>query len=430
MYTGLAFATIRLGLKNIRLHKLRSLLTTLGIICGVAAVICMLSISEGGAEAEMALIRLLGTHNIIIRSVKPAETGAISEKQSWGLEYGLTRADLAVIRETAPHVERIVPLREVANEARYGAIRHSAAIVGADPAFFRILQAPVAQGRPLEAIDETEKANVCVIGDEVRNKLFAFEDPIGQSITVSRRWAATVPFTVVGVLSRIETAGSPARGVGDRDLNADVFIPFATADARYGDASVKRRSGTFELTRCVFSDLYVQVDSLENVIPVSEMLRQTLSRLHTKTDYLVKVPLEQLRIAEDIKRRRQITLGCIAGISLLVGGIGIMNIMLATVTERTHEIGIRRALGAKRRHITMQFLIEALILSSVGGLMGVLCGSASALAITHWVGWPTVIHQWTILVSLGLALAVGVFFGIYPAAAASRLDPIDALRHS
>ncbi len=141
------------------------------------------------------------------------------------------------------------------------------------------------------------------------------------------------------------------------------------------------------------------------------------------------MPLERRQIAESEKRRRQITLGCIAGISLLVGGIGIMNIMLATVTERTREIGIRRALGAKRRHITMQFLIEAVVLTTVGGVIGIISGSAGARIITYWVGWPTVIHEWTILVSFGLAVSIGVFFGIYPAASAARLDPIEALRH-
>ncbi len=431
MYTGLASATVRLGLKNIRLHKLRSFLTALGIICGVAAVICMLSISEGASEAEMALIRLLGTHNIILHSVRPQEGNSASAKQSWGLEYGLTKNDFAVIRGTIPHVERIAPLREVASEVRHGATKCPATVVGADPAFFGILHVRIVQGRALEPLDETQKSNVCVIGDDVRARLFACEDPLGKSVTISRAYSsATIEFVVAGVLARVETAGMPTKGVGERDLNTEVFIPFSTADARCGDTIIKLRSGGRDITRCVYNELYVEVDSLENVVPVSEMLRHALGRFHEKADYVVRVPLEQLKIAENQKRSRQITLGCIAGISWLVGGIGIMNIMLATVTERTREIGIRRALGAKRRHITMQFLIEALILSSVGGLLGVLCGSTGAMAITHWVGWPTVIHQWTILVSLALALAVGVFFGIYPAAAASRLDPIEALRHA
>jgi len=429
MYTGLAIETVRLGLKNIDLHRLRSFLTTLGIICGVGAVICMLSIGEGASEAELRLIKLLGTQNVIVRSVPPSSSGAASEEQSRLLEYGLTQDDLDLVRVTIPHIERIVPMREVAFEATCGAKAYPATVVGTEPELFHTIHVSIARGRSLEAIDQKTANNVCVIGDDVRARLFAYEDPLDKTLMV-RTFRSVLPYTVVGVLERVETAGLPAKGAAERDLNADVFIPLSNADARYGDLRIKISSGSNEFTRCTYSDFYVQVDSLDHVLAVSEMLRQALSHRHVKADYMVKVPLERLKIAEAEKRRRQVTLGCIAGISLLVGGIGIMNIMLATVTERTREIGIRRALGAKRRHITIQFLIEALILSSVGGIIGVVCGAGGAHLITQWVGWPTVIHNWTILVSLGLALAVGVFFGIYPAAAAARLDPIEALRHS
>jgi len=284
-------------------------------------------------------------------------------------------------------------------------------------------------GRQLLQIDQENTAKVCVIGDDIRASLFAYEDPLGKMITVNSDASGLIPFEVVGVLHRVDTAGLPAKGIGERNINTDVYIPLSTAQSRYSDMRVKRTSGSREYTRCVFSDFYVQVTALDYVLAVSEMIRQALEHNHRATDYIIRVPLERLRLAENEKRRRQITLGCIAGISLLVGGIGIMNIMLATVTERTREIGIRRALGAKRRHITLQFLIEAIVLTTVGGVIGIIAGSAGAHLITHWVGWPTVIHQWTILVSFGLAVAVGVFFGIYPAAAAARLDPIEALRH-
>jgi putative ABC transport system permease protein len=429
MYLALGLETARLGLKNIHLHKLRSFLTTLGIICGVGAVICMLSIGEGASEAELALIRLLGTDNIILTSMKPEE-GASAEVQSWFLEYGLTASDLDRIKATIPHIDHVVPLREVAFEANYGTMQFPATIVGTEPTLFSTINLSVANGRPLEAIDQKQANQVCIIGDEVRAKLFAYEDPIGKTITVSVPGSTAAPFDVVGVLSRVDTAGQPAKSVNERNLNSDVFIPLSTADLRYGDFRVKVRSGSREMSKCTYSDLYVEVDELENVLPVSQMIQQLLAHGHQKKDYLVKVPLERLKIAEAQKRQRQITLGCIAGISLLVGGIGIMNIMLATVTERTREIGIRRALGARRRDITVQFLMESLILSSVGGLFGVAVGTGGARLITWWVAWPTIIHLWTILVSAGLALAVGVFFGIYPAATAARLDPIEALRHA
>jgi putative ABC transport system permease protein len=429
MFTGLAFETVRLGLKNIHLHKLRSFLTTLGIICGVGAVICMLSIGEGASEAEMALIKLLGTQNVIVQSVRPEGAKEVSEERSNLLEYGLTPKDLQLISETLPSLIQVVPLREIAFEVSYGAVRLPTNVVAAPPSFFETIHIRVARGRSIQSIDQEHQAKVCLIGDEIRERLFAYQDPIGECILVTSDASGTVPFEVVGVLERVLTAGSPAKGIGERNLNGEVFIPLATADARYSDMRVKRSSGSREYSRCMYSDFYVQVASLDNVLAVSEMLRRALEIRHDQADYAIHVPLERLRIAEAEKRNRQITLGCIAGISLLVGGIGIMNIMLATVTERTREIGIRRALGAKRRHITVQFLIEAIVLTTVGGVIGIIAGSLGAHLITTWVGWPTVIHQWTIFVSFGLAVAVGLFFGIYPASAAARLDPIEALRH-
>jgi len=430
MFRGLTIETIRLGLKNLYLHKLRSFLTALGIICGVGAVICMLSIGEGASEAEMTLIRLLGTQNVIVQSVRPQESGVVGSTRTYVLAYGLTRPDLALIRATIPNVNRVVPLREVAYQVQRGGARLPAAAFGTEPAFFDILHIKIARGRPLQLVDEAEAAKVCVIGDELRAKLFAHEDPLGETVYVDRPATPLTPYKVVGVLERTQTAGQPAKGLGERDINSELFIPLSTADRLYGDLLIRVTSGSYERSQVTFSDFYVQVDEIDNVIPVSEMVRQALSHLHDKADYTVKVPLERLRLAESEKRRRQITMGCIAGISLLVGGIGIMNIMLATVTERTREIGIRRALGAKRRHIVMQFLIESLMLSTVGGMIGIVCGSAGAHLITNWVGWPTVIHNWTILCSFGLALAVGLFFGIYPAANAARLDPIEALRQT
>ncbi|MHC4441684.1 MAG: ABC transporter permease [Planctomycetota bacterium] len=417
-------------MKSIRLHKLRSFLTALGIICGVGAVICMLSISEGASEAEMALIRMLGTHNVIVQSVKPQGGGDVADEQAYVLEFGLTREDLPRIEKTVPHVQKVVPLREVAFEVSFGPKRLPATIVGTLSTFFETIHVNIARGRPLMPIDNAKTAKVCVIGDEIRAQLYAYEDPIGRSITVSNHDTGPIPYKVVGVMERVETAGVPAKGIGGRNLNKDVFIPISMADKRYGDMQHVHTSGKHEHNKCIYSDFYIQVDELQNVIPVSEMVNQVLAHGHTKADYVVKVPYERLKIAENEKRRRRIILGAIAGISLIVGGIGIMNIMLATVTERTQEIGIRRALGAKRRHITMQFLIEALILSTVGGIIGVIIGSVGAHLITNFAGWPTIIHLWTILVSFGLALAVGLFFGIYPASAAARLDPIEALRHS
>jgi len=427
--TGFSLETIRLGLKNLRLHKLRSLLTALGIIFGVGAVICMLSISEGASASEMELIRLLGTQNIIVKSVKPDRGSAISESNTFILRYGVTRKDMAVIKATVPHISRLVPLREVAYEVSYADQRLGATVVGADPAFFEVVAVPADLGRFICPYDAESRTKVCVIGDAVRKRLFTFEDPLGKTLTVHNRTSGAIPFQVVGVLKPVLTAGAPARGLGERDLNHDVFIPLATADARYGDTIFTVRSGSREAQTVECSDLYVEVDDMDRVLPVSRMISRIMEYYHEKKDYEIKVPLERLQLAQKEKHNRQITLGAIAGVSLLVGGIGIMNIMLASVTERTREIGIRRALGARQRHIVAQFLVETVVLSTAGGLLGIILGWGGAWVITQSVGWPTIIQAWTVLVSFGLSVMVGIFFGMYPAVSAAKLDPIQALRY-
>ncbi len=419
----------RLGLRSLRLHKLRSLLTALGIIFGVGAVICMLSISEGASADELRLIRMLGTQNIIVRSIKPQPGSRVSEERTRMLAYGITEADYDVICETIPHVLRAVPLREVAFEVSKGPRRCAAIVAGADWRFFATINVPRAAGRFLTAEHDRARLKVCVIGDDIRKELFAYEDPIGQVITAHNVGSGPVPYEVVGVLARVSAAGRPARGIGGRDLNRDVFIPLSTADARYGAITILVTSGARELSRVEYSDIYVQVDEMDHVLAVSEMIARVMEKSHEEQDYKIYVPLARLQLAEREKVNRQITLGCIAGVSLLVGGIGIMNIMLASVTERTREIGIRRALGAKQRHVIAQFLVETVVLSTTGGLLGIALGRLGAWGINQSVGWPTIVHFWTVWVSFGLSVLIGVFFGMYPAIAAAKLDPIEALRH-
>ncbi|MEE9294138.1 MAG: ABC transporter permease [Phycisphaerae bacterium] len=425
---GIIPETLLLGLSNLRLHKLRSTLTALGIIFGVAAVICMLSISEGASADEMRLIRLLGTQNIICNSVKPAGTVQTSQETTRMLEYGLTRDDVALINNTLPHVRYVIPLKAVGYAVQRRDKKVEWQVIGTTPQFFETVNIDVSRGRVITASDMDDFKKICVIGAEVQKELFGFEDPIGESLFAVAA-SGMVPYQVVGVLEEVTTAGAPARGVEERNLNREVYVPYSTATTLYGDTTAKRTSGSRELSKVQLASLYVTVDEIDHVIPVSEMVKRVLEYGHEKNDYEVKVPLARLKLAQKKKANQQIMLGLIAGISLVVGGIGIMNIMLATVTERTREIGIRRALGARQRHITIQFLVETVVLSTCGGLLGVVLGCVSAHVINRFAQWETIVEPWTVIVSFTLSALVGVFFGMYPAMAAARLDPIEALRH-
>jgi len=424
----LALETVRLGLKNLRLHKLRSLLTALGIIFGVGAVICMLSISEGRSASQLELIRMLGSNNVIVKSKKPQESSTTGENTRL-LTYGITQQDVDRIRASVPMIKRIVAMREVAFTLRRQDRKFPGVVVGADPAFFQIVRLQLARGRFLSGYDNETRQKVCVLGGGIAKELFRYEDPIGKTVTVMSLGKPMQAFTVVGVLAEVETAGVPARGIAKRDSNHDVYIPFRTADALFGTMTVIIRSGSQEFRKAEYSDLYLEVADSEHVKEVSEMVRQVMEAGHATQDYTITVPLELLMQIKAEKRNRQLILGIIAGVSLVVAGIGIMNIMLATVTERTREIGIRRALGAKQRHIAQQFLVETLVLTMVGGSLGVVAGSLGALVLTRLANWPTIITLWSVITSVGVAALVGIFFGMYPAMAAAKLDPIEALRH-
>ena len=419
---------IALGLRDLRAHKLRSFLTGLGMIFGVGAVICMLSVGEGASAEQLEQIRLLGSDNIIIRSVEPPQSTNASQSNSNVSEYGIKQRDINRIREL-PFIERVALMREVANRVTTRDRKFEGSVLGATRNFFDVVHIKLARGRVLSELDESRAAKVCVIGAEVARELFVRKDPLGEMISIYSRSTDNIPYRIVGVLADVRTAGAPAKGQGDRNPNRDVYIPFTTADRRYGELKYRRSSGSREIKRIEYSDVYVNVVSEDDVPAAAEMLKRLFEFGHDNRDYEIVVPLELLQQAENIKRQRQIVLGSIAGISLLVGGIGIMNIMLASVTERTREIGIRRALGAKRAHITAQFLIETVILSVLGGVIGILVGIAFAHIVSLYAGWETVVKLWGVALSFLVSAFIGISFGIYPARAAARLDPIVALRH-
>ncbi|MEX0774767.1 MAG: ABC transporter permease [Phycisphaeraceae bacterium] len=427
------FETLRLGMANLMLHKLRSFLTVLGIIFGVAAVITMVAIGEGNKRKALAQIEQLGARNIIVRSVKPPAPASMGTSSSM-LTYGIKRLDLRRIEQTVGAIERIVPLKQVGARVSRGAHQVSASAFGTTPDLLLVTSLHLDRGRYLTREDQDRLSNVAVIGAEVAARLFPLTDPLGAELRIDRQ-----AFTVIGVLRPVGLAGGAGTALVGRDLNFDIHIPLATARARFGDTSVRRSSGSVEATLVELTELYIEVADQNNVPAVADQVTRILDAEHAKSgDVTTVVPLELLEQAERTQRMFNLLMIAIASISLLVGGIGIMNIMLASVTERTREIGIRRALGATRKHIIAQFLVETTVLSGIGGALGVVIGwggSAGVGGLQHILpgmfsemGTPHT-PPWAIIVSFTVAVTVGIAFGLYPAMQAARQDPIVALRH-
>ena len=410
---------VRLGFKGIAVHKLRSSLTVLGIVFGVASVIAMLSIGEGASYEAQEQIKALGSNNIIVRSVKPPEDQRSSAERSRVSEYGITYEDAEVIRDTLPHVDVIVPVREIRKDVRYLDRRASGRILGTVPWLKDVMSRGVARGRFLASEDVRSSAAVCVLGSAVASQLFLFEEPLGSLVKLGSEY-----FRVIGVMEDRATSlgGEAAAGL-------DVYVPITTAREWFGETLMKIASGSRDMEKVELHELQVRVDESAMVRAVAGVVRDILDRRHSKPDYDVLVPLELLMRAEATKRIFNIVLGSIAGISLLVGGIGIMNIMLASVTERTREIGIRRALGAKRRDIVVQFLVETVVLSLCGGLAGVALGVAIPAIVTHFSDLRTIVQPFFLVLAFSISGFVGIVFGLYPAWRAAQMDPIDALRH-
>ena len=419
--------SVRLGLKSLWLHRLRSLLTVLGIVFGVCSVIAMLAIGEGASFAAQELIKNLGSQNIILQSKKPPEEQKVSDKgsQSYVLQYGLTYGDIQRFRSTIPGVTVVVPGRIMREYVWNISHRVDCEIMGTVPWYPQMRNHRVARGRFFSEADMDNKANVCVIGAEMVNALFPLDSPLGRDVRVGGDY-----YRVIGVMEpRGKGVNVDEAEDGTQQAANRMFIPLETAKTRYGEVLVKQRSGSFEAERIQLHEVTVKVDKLEDVVPVSEAIKQAMERNHKKKDYEIIVPLEKLRQHERTKQIFNIVLGSIAAISLIVGGIGIMNIMLASVTERTREIGIRRALGAKRRDIITQFLVETVMLSGVGGIIGVLLGVTIPWFVTHFAGMKTIVTLWSPIVAFSISALVGVVFGIYPALRAAQMDPVEALRH-
>jgi putative ABC transport system permease protein len=335
--------------------------------------------------------------------------------------YGLTYDDQRRIEDAFEHIKQTVPAKVVRKEARLGERHYDLRVVGTIPAWFELLQREVVAGRVLTRADTDNSAGVVVLTEFGARKLLAAANTIGQSLRIGGGY-----FEIIGI---VKSEGGMAGNIQMPDKQVDAYIPMKVAQERFGDVSVKRTAGGDTRELIELQQLIAEVDSIDNVESVAMGIEVMLGRFHKKEDYLVSVPLALLRQAEATKRRFNIVLGSIAAISLLVGGIGIMNIMLASVTERTREIGIRRAIGAKRRQIISQFLIETVVLSTVGGFVGIGLGMFIPWLITKFAGMPTIVTGKSVILSVGISVTIGIVFGLYPAVRAANVDPIVALRH-
>lgn len=412
---------IGLGIENLLLHRTRSVLTMLGVVFGVSSVVAMLSVGEGASRETLERIRRLGSDNIIISSAKSAQEEQTATTRSFMSMYGLTYSDYTRIMTSCGNIRQAAPAKLIRKDAHLSERRIELRVVGTTPEWFDLVPRPVVAGRVILPSDQERWAPVAVLTEFGARKLLATANTVGQLISLGAD-----NFEVIGIVKN-ESGNAGNLQVPDQDV--DVYLPLEVAANYFGDISVKVSSGSRVRERVELHQIIVQVADVSRVEATAAAIENVLQWSHDKDDYVVSVPLALLQQVQATKRTFNIVLGSIAGISLLVGGIGIMNIMLASVTERTREIGIRRALGAKRKQIIYQFLIEAVVLSMIGGLIGLGLGALIPLLITHFSGMPTVLTANGIFLPLLISMSVGILFGLYPALHAARVDPIIALRH-
>jgi len=413
----------------------------LGILIGITAVIWLVAMGEGVSYQAQQQIKDLGANNIIVRSVKPASQ--TSNSSSFFLEYGLLRADYDRILTNVPIIQQAVPMRMLSREIRNGSRTVEAQVVGCTPEYLSFNHLTMQRGRFINSVDGSPPTNVCVLGARTARSLFPLENPIGQSVQIDLDF-----YVVVGETTERDPTAAIGGSLESKDYNTDIYIPLPTLKARIGDTVITSRSGSREGEIVQLSQITMSVKDTNDVEKAADVIRSLLEKFHPNKDFGVVVPKELLRQAEVTRLIFNLLLVFIAGISLVVGGIGIMNIMLATVTERTREIGIRRALGARRSHIVQQFLVESVVLTGVGGSLGVALGFACEPTVhllreaakkffpNQMSALPPVVLQleprialWSIFASLIIAILVGMLFGMYPAYRAANMDPIEALRH-
>ena len=410
MNLGEAFQS---SLSNLATHRLRSALTMLGVVFGVGAVISMLSIGAGAETRAQAMIEKLGSRNVLIRSAEIADDKLREVRQK---SLGVSLRDVDAIPEAVPGVTAVAPVAELkASSILSGTTTTEASVYGVTPLHRPLRRMALKAGRFIDPLDLERHSQVCVIGEDVRRELFGFRTGIGELLKVDDVW-----LRVVGLLEADSSGEESFEGVALGSSSNVIYLPLSTALRKFDQDPLASP----------LSEIVVQLERGASGRSTARAIDGLLSRLHAgEADYELVVPEALLAQSRKTQRLFNIVMGCIAGISLLVGGIGIMNIMLASVLERTREIGIRRAVGARRRDVLIQFIVESFSISAFGGLAGILMGVVIAKVVAASAGWPTVVTPASILVATGVAVSVGLASGIYPARRAAELDPIEALRY-
>ncbi|PYM75286.1 MAG: multidrug ABC transporter substrate-binding protein [Candidatus Rokuibacteriota bacterium] len=404
--------SVRIAGRALRVNKLRSALTMLGIIIGVAAVIAMVGVGAGAQARVAEQIQSLGSNLIIVLSGSVTSSGI---RLGTGSQLTISEDDSAAIAREVPLVQVAAPAVRGTSQVVYGNLNWATVIQGVTPDYFEARDWPVTDGRAVSPEDVEGATKIALVGQTTALNLFGESEPLGQIIRIKK-----VPFTVVGVLSR---KGQNSWGQDQDDV---IMIPISTAK--------KKVLGVSQANPRSVGSISVKVRADADMAEAEEQIRALLRQRHRlqpfqDDDFWLRNLSEVLQAQEESSKVMTYLLAAIASVSLLVGGIGIMNIMLVSVTERTREIGLRMAVGARRRHILLQFLIEAITLSLIGGVIGIALGLGGSRAISYFAEWRTLVAPQSIVIAFGFAAGIGIFFGFYPARKASRLDPIEALRY-
>jgi putative ABC transport system permease protein len=452
------FHDIEIAVESIVSNKLKSMLTALGIIFGVAAVIAMLAIGKGAKQEIMEQMKMVGVNNILINPIVQDKSSSSSEgeKQTKKFSRGLSMLDVDAIRETIPSVKRISPEISFNSTAMMNGVKYTAKLVGVANDYFYLYNLPLVSGTIFNSYQEENGVQVCIIGANIRAKFFSQVEPIGQYIKFNGIW-----LKVIGVLQKTTVSLTGFEEKGVNVYNDNIYIPIQTMLLRYQNRALVNTKLVSEASSNIFvmgggggggmariivssSDastdtetnynqldrIVVQVNETEQITPSTEILSRMLTRRHTGVkDFEITVPELLLKQQQRTKDIFNIVLGAIASISLIVGGIGIMNIMFASVMERIKEIGTRMAIGAKKMDIVVQFLAEAVLISVTGGFIGIFLGVIMAKLIEQIAGIMTIVSFFSIFIAFGVSAAVGVIFGYSPAKRASEKDPIESLRY-